>query len=52
MVVKKEGDVHSSSIGAVYCFRGRGGGGYCEAEQMEQGIGGHMAAVCRPDPSS
>lgn len=39
MVVKKGEDVRSSSIGAVYCFRGRDRSRYCEAEQMEWGIG-------------
>lgn len=52
MVVKKGGDVSSSSLGAVCCDRGREGDGYCDAEQMEQGTAGHMALVCRPDPSS
>lgn len=52
MAVKKGGDVSSSPIGAVYCFRGTGGGRSCEAEQKEQGIGGHMAEFYRLDPSS
>lgn len=42
---KKGGDVSSSSIGAVYCFRGTDGVGTVSLSKCNGGSGGHMAVV-------